>query len=194
MSTFPMQPAPNHSHFFPSPSPAPPTSHYQFPQYWYNHPPANTSFATPSSSPGKRKRDGSFDEQDSSSSDDGGPDYNRGSHGNFNSPAQRAAAAPPPPARPVKRPRREWNNSADDGSTGFGGTRPAGMENGFARMSLFNRQTGTPTFVQEPIPIQRHEQPTSKEVHMKTRSWYEPEKDRKPHDPRLLSPQRSRHD
>lgn len=63
--------------------------------------------------------------------------------------------------------------------TGLGGTRPAGMENGFARMTLLNRQAAAepPVFVQEPMPIQRNEQPV-KEVHMKTRSWYEPQKDR----------------
>ncbi|KAG8894783.1 hypothetical protein FRC01_012750, partial [Tulasnella sp. 417] len=99
-----------------------------------------------------------------------------GSHATLNASAQRGPA--PAPARPVKRVRREWTNSTDDGSTttGLGGTRPAGMENGFARMSLFNRQADPPVFVQEPTPIQRNEQPV-KEVHMKTRSWYEPEKD-----------------
>lgn len=194
MSTFPMQSAPNHhSHFFPpsASSPAPSTSHYhQFPQYWYANS-ATSTFTTPSSSPAKRKRDGSFEDQDSSSSDDGGPNYNssahRGSHAN---PAQRGAAAAQAPARPVKRVRREWTSSTDDGSssTGLGGTRPAGMENGFARMSLLNRQAAAasadpPVFVQEPAPIQH--QPPVKEVHMKTRSWYEPEKDRKQHYPAL---------
>ncbi|KAG8892021.1 hypothetical protein FRC00_012786 [Tulasnella sp. 408] len=189
MSTFPVQSAPNH-HFFPSASsPAPATSHYhQFPQYWYANSATSTtsSFATPSSSPAKRKRDGSFDDQDSSSSDDGGPNYNSSAHrGSHASPSQRgaAAAAAQAPARPVKRVRREWTSSTDDGSssTGLGGTRPAGMENGFARMSLLNRQGAAasadpPVFVQEPAPIQQ-QQPV-KEVHMKTRSWYEPEKDR----------------
>ncbi|KAG9050434.1 hypothetical protein FS837_005507 [Tulasnella sp. UAMH 9824] len=191
MSTFPMQSAPNHhTHFFPpsASSPAPSTSHYhQFPQYWYaNSATSTSSFATPSSSPAKRKRDGSFDDQDSSSSDDGGPNYNSSAHrGSHGGPAQRGAApaAAQPPARPLKRVRREWTSSTDDGasSTGLGGTRPAGMENGFARMSLLNRQSTAasadpPVFVQEPAPIQQ-QQPV-KEVHMKTRSWYEPEKDR----------------
>ncbi|KAG8986182.1 hypothetical protein FRB90_004175 [Tulasnella sp. 427] len=171
MSTFPMQTHPNHPHFFSSPSStAPSTSHYHIPPYWYNNP---TTFGSPNPSPAKRKRDGSFDDQDSSSSDDGGLDRNasshRGSHGAFHQQASH------PPPRPVKRIRREWNNSTDDG-TGLGGTRPAGMENGFARMTLLNPHTGAPTFVQEPMPIQQ--QPPLNEVHMKTRSWYEPEKDR----------------
>lgn len=160
MSTFPM------SHPFPPPSAPSHNSH------WFAQSPPSFSAAT------KRKRPYEPDLDNSSTSDDSSDDglnYNQRSHvvGRPNTVA----------SRPVKRIR-----TADSLDVKLQQRPPIGMENGFARMSLVNvaattsptgstQQQYAPSFANQAAP--RPQADATNEVRMKSRSWYEPEPDRK---------------
>jgi len=74
----------------------------------------------------------------------------------------------------VKRLRRD---TSDDGQSVAGVARNPGMENGFAKMSLVNATSTNPAST--PIAhMATSSSTTIREEKMKTRSWFEPEKDR----------------
>ncbi|KAG8854590.1 hypothetical protein FRB96_007460 [Tulasnella sp. 330] len=155
-------PAPNTSTFF-----APPSS--------------TTTLYSPNQNVSKRKRPADAD--DSPSSADSSSEEDRWPASSTSITAKRTAHSSPShprDGRPVKRIRRELVGGHDDHHTTMGqaGFKNAGMENGFAELSLMPGLDAVTAWSRGLAPQTAVPRAEAHDVKMASRSWYEPEKDR----------------